>query len=163
MKRAAILALAALSVPAIPQAPDSKPVTFTELRTSLSRRAEALGRRLDVKIPDLGLPISGEPATRTALLEAFDRLDRALIPTRRATPRPFRVYESRLRIPAAQKAAAVRMVRTGLVAPVGPLVTGPGETLSLEQAGSAIGFFFAQAIHLHHRPTVEFSPGLQQP
>jgi hypothetical protein len=53
------------------------------------------------------------------------------------------------------------LVAWGFVAPVGPLVVGPGDTLTAAQAGDALGYFFSQVALLSHRADPKWTPRLQ--
>lgn len=161
--------VALLVMPAVAQnqaTPDpSGPVTRREVSVTLTEAGNALRRAM--KMPEVSRPASSEEgaATRADIIRAFDAEFESFVTKFVVTPVPQRrdpraIEENN---PAELHPVLKRLVRYGAVAPVGPLVVGPEDSLSLEQYGDALAMLMNALLRACHRPDVTWSPRLQAP
>ncbi len=83
-------------------------------------------------------------------------------PSFRTTPRPFRTVGSVVRSKNQDKDVQdelLQLSRWGLVGPVGPLAAG-GQTLTPEEFGDALGYFYAGVALYSYQPDPEWTPDL---
>lgn len=101
--------------------------------------------------------------TRAEMARAFKDTFDHFRPKFKVTPRPYQVVKKALadkNEPATQQDLEL-LIKWGFVAPVGPLVVGPGPNLSAKQAGDALGYFFSQLSVLTHRADPKWTPRLE--
>lgn len=148
-----------------PKLDEKSPVTLDEVRASFARLEAVLVKRHKVSIPATKLPAGSSPATRAQIVGEIVRLFDALRPKFRFTPRPPRTYDAVIdaRNDPALAKDLNRLIRFGMVAPVGPLATGPGPNLTPQQLGDALGFAFVQMGGMLHQPDPKWSPDISKP
>lgn len=132
-------------------------VTLNKL-TSATDSVLGLPRKSGAK-PDRADALITRAEMASALKETFDHFR----PKFKVAPRPYQVVSKALtdkNEPAAQKDLEL-LIKWGFVAPVGPLVVGPGPNLSPKQAGDALGYFFSQMSVLTHRADAKWTPRLE--
>lgn len=164
-----LLVFVAACVRAEPPAPKSEedlraPVTRAEVLLTLSQSEAALRRAL--KMPEIEERKGSDetPMTRAEIAKEFDRVLEAFRPKFRLTPvrkrwDPRAIDQNN---PPEQRATFRKLVRWQVVAPVGPLVTGPAQTLEPEQYGDALGFLFSTLSWLTHAPSPKWTPKIQR-
>ncbi len=158
------LAFLALILGTAPVWAAEPPVTKGEMLAALGRCETSLHKVLKMP-PPKARKGSSAPATRAEVLKEFNRVFAEVEPHFKVTPCPSLVDTAAIakRNPAKQRPTIAKLVRWGCVAPVGPLVVGPGETLTVEQYGDALGFFFTRVTGLTHMPSQRWTPYLQPP
>lgn len=140
----------------------SGPVTAREARESFLRASALLTKVHGVGLGLGSIPAADRPATRAEIVAEMTRLAKASEPTFRFTPALAKYTPARFKIDTAQRAALGRLVGRGLVAPVGPLATGPGPGLTPKELGDALGFFVSRLAQMSHLPSPKWTPMLQK-
>lgn len=109
--------------------------------------------------PDRG----DQPVTRDEVFQVMGEMFDHFKPNFRSVPRPGRLTRDAIdqRNPSSSRPLIEKLVLWGFVAPEGPLVVGPGNTLTPRQAGDALGWFFNQVILLSHRAIPKWTPRLE--
>lgn len=107
------------------------------------------------------IKLSGEKVSRTEFVTTMSKVFDHYKPSVRSTPRPFRLIPEYLDTnkDAAVKEKLRELIRWGFVAPAGPLVTG-GETLSAEEVGDALGYFYVQLKVVTYQPDPKWTASL---
>jgi len=138
------------------------PVTQAEMFASVGKCETALCRVLQMPVPKARTG-STKPATRLEMFKEFGRLFDEFKTKFKVTPRPVRIDPLAIeqRCPEEVITLATKLAKWGCVAPVGPLVVGPKDTLSIDEFGDALGFFFTRVAGLSHTPLIKWSPYLQ--
>jgi hypothetical protein len=116
----------------------------------------------------LGVPISqkstvrpaNQPIDRKAVVAEFIRLRAAASPAVRLKPRDAKYDPRRLRW---KSAGLEDLIRTGYLAPLGPIATKKTGTLTPAEFGDALGFFLARISEVTHQPLTRWTPYLQSP
>lgn len=109
---------------------------------------------------------SKQPVTRARVIEKLDALFESYRPYFQYTPRPFRTeprIAAKFNPDPALRAKIEKLARWGCIGPVGPLVTGPGDTLTTAQFGEALGYFMSQIGALTYFADPAWVPNLQPP
>lgn len=158
--RTKLLALALL--PAVCWAQGS-PVTRAEADAVLNKVDAAIRTVLKMKATAPKNSKDDAPITRAEVVARLDAMFEAYRPHVQYTPRPFRTDTAV--IARANKGAATRksmekLSRWGCIAPVGPLVVGPGNALTTAQFGDAVGFFMSQIAALTYFADPKWVPNL---
>lgn len=139
-----------------------KPVSARAAYNVMNRHEGALGKLVK------GVTANGQkgdtsPMSRSAFVLELKRVFDQAKPSFRWTPRHMRVVESVVRKynsdPKVQ-GALLKLARYGCIAPVGPIVVGPGDTLTAKQLGDALAYFMVRISHLAHQPDSKWSPDL---
>jgi hypothetical protein len=86
-----------------------------------------------------------------------------LSPKAKYTPLPVSYDPSVLKIAAAERTSLERLIRLGFVARVGPLATGPTDTITPHDLGDAVGFFMCRIAQITYLPDPKWSPMIQNP
>jgi hypothetical protein len=109
--------------------------------------------------PDRG----NEAVTREEIIKMMGDALNHYKPKFRSIPRPSRVAHDAIeqRITEAARPLAEKLVAWGFVAPEGPLVVGPGDHLTAQQVGDALGIYFSQLSLLTHRAIPKWTPRLE--
>ncbi len=157
---ACIIASTAMAQTDSPKLAD--PVTEAEAMGVILKVEDVMGKVLGVKAPPRSLrPWSKTKAmSRAAIIDEFDRLFALAKPQFKYTQDPQTFDKAQLKAPAPQLAKLEKLIAFGLVAPVGPLATGPGDTLKLREFGDAIGYLISSVASLTHTPSSRWSPYL---
>lgn len=137
-------------------------VTVKEFLTVCGQFEAAQYRVLKLEPPEKRDPGSDKPVTRSQVIREFSRIWGKVKPKVRITTKKYRFDQAVLerRNGAEDALILVQLVEKGLVAPVGPLATGPKETMAAPQLGDAIGYFFSQVSYLTHKPSAKWTPSL---
>lgn len=153
-----LVALAALSA----SLAAAQPVTEAEFYKACGLFEDAHRRTLGMPKFEGRPSGTDKPVSRAAVAAELARVFQRLRPKVRLTPRPYRVDRALIdrRNSGKAREELALLVRWGLVAPVGPLVAGPAETLTVAEAGDAIGYFFSQATWLTQTPSKRWTPSL---
>ncbi|HRF60440.1 MAG TPA: hypothetical protein PLH94_11090 [Fimbriimonadaceae bacterium] len=144
----------------------NEPVTQGEVRGTLLQTEKHFRAVLKMPPPKpsgkmLG---DGEPTTRRFTIERFAALVETLRPKFKIRPRPLRFDEKRLaKLPDALRTKLIALVRGGFIAPLGPLATAKGESVTLKEYGDALGYLISRLAEVTHMPSTKFSPYLQPP
>lgn len=155
------LAIAVVAVASMAWAED-KPVSAKAAYRVMARHEAALAKLVKPVTPVAANGGDG-PLSRTALILELERVFEQARPEFRWTPTYYRLVESAVTKsnPDPKVQAAVRkMARFGCIAPVGPLVVGPGDTLTPKQFGEALSLFTIRIAHLTHQPDPKWTPNL---
>jgi hypothetical protein len=143
---------------------DSRPVTRTEANQVFAQTRQALSRGLDFYFPTAAkVPLGSEPVTREMVVAEMTQEANIMLPKAKFTPFPLACDSSVLKIEAAQRANLERLIRMGFVGKVGPLATGPADTITPRDLGDAIGFFVCRIAQITHMPDPKWSPMIQDP
>ncbi len=138
------------------------PVTEAEGMGVILKVEDVMGKVLGVKPPARSLrPWNKTKAmTRAAMIDEFDKLFALAKPQFKYTQDPQTFDKSLLKAPAPQLVKLEKLIAAGVVAPLGPLATGPGDTMKLREFGDAIGYFITSIASLTHTPSSRWSPYL---
>lgn len=160
--RSVLVSVALVVLAATSWAKPAEPVTQAEAYGVFSRAAQMLSSVLNVKIDEPSKPAQPQqPVTRLQVIENFYRLFEASKSKFRFTPKPVSVDKKRLNVKDSIVNQHIqKMIAFGTVAPVGPLATGPKETLSVQEFSEALGFFLVRMAELTHMPEPKWSPPL---
>lgn len=163
------LAMLALTIGVGGASAQGTPVTKGELRLIVQRLDRVVRVVLDLPAANPRNPLpaaeAAKPATRFEVARELLRLADAARPKFRVSPRPAPIDEKLIdsRNPVEMRPVFVRLTRMGFVAPVGPLVAGPGPHLTTRELGDVLGYFLARMADVTHMPHPEWSPQLQGP
>lgn len=138
-------------------------VSAADWRAALVDTEPSMSRVAGVK-PFVFGPVGSGAVSRGEVLEDLERLMEHYRPVFRVTPRPLPVVAEAVEgsgLDAAGKERLEKLVRWGFVAPVGPLAWGEGRGLTGEEAGDALGFFYARVALLTTQPDPKWTPALQ--
>ena len=104
-----------------------------------------------------------DPVTRTEIITALKGTFDHFRPKFRVAPRPGFVDMKAIkeRNPLTTQSNLEILVKWGMIGPVGPLVVGPGENLSPQQVGDALGYFFSQLTILTHKALPKWTPKIE--
>lgn len=139
------------------------PVTDNDLRQTMYKADKALSTVLKLNPPSPVEKGTSQPATRAQIIAEFDRIFEKARPKFRMTPRPYRVEKEAITKHNSGKTAETleKLIRWGVVGPVGPLVVGPTDTLTPQQYGDALGLLFVQLASLTHTPSLAGNPAIK--
>lgn len=142
----------------------NKPVTRAEFFVVVDKMRAATDKILGLPARSGTKPERPDSVlTRSEVILAFSDLFKFYRPQFLSTPRPLKVDKKAItqrNLPAVQPQLEL-LVKWGFVAQVGPLVVGPGDTLTAEQAGDALGFFWNQLTMLTTKVDPRWSPRLE--
>lgn len=153
------------AVPAAPPPPKvQKPVTRGEFFAVVGKLRSNTDRLIGLPVRSGAKPQRpSDPITRSEVILLFAELLDAYKPSFQSVPRPSRIDKAAIqqRNEPGVQAKLETLVKWGFVAPVGQLVVGPGKTLTADQAGDAIGFFWNQVTFLVTKVDPKWSPRLE--
>ena len=141
-------------------------VTVGEANAVLDKVDAAVRKVLKMAPAEPATDKSKQPVTRAQVIAKLDALFESYRPSFQYTPRPFRTapeVAAKFNPDPAVRAKIEKLARWGCIGPVGPLVTGPGETLSTAQFGEAVGYFISQVAALTYFADPKWVPTLQPP
>ncbi len=95
--------------------------------------------------------------TRDEVIEQFASLEKAYRPYFTRKARPIKFEESRV-VAVKNRPVVIDLVKKGILAPYGPLVTDKQEVVSIGVLGDALGMALSRLTDFLHRPSREFSP-----
>jgi hypothetical protein len=138
-------------------------VTVGEANVVLDRVDAAIRKTLALPAARATTDRSDKAVTRAQILARLDAMFESYRPKFHYTPRPSRADAS-----AASKsnkdpktlATIAKLSRFGCVGPVGRLVVGPADTLSVADFGEAVGYFMAQIAALTYTADPKWVPAL---
>ncbi|MCW5936325.1 MAG: hypothetical protein KIT11_03340 [Fimbriimonadaceae bacterium] len=141
------------------------PVTRGEAHVVLSRFDRAASKVLGLEAPPMvKVAEPDKPITRGEIIkllrEKLDRFRPKFVVTPRPSPIDRKALESRNKPNVRQDLEP--LLRSGFVAPVGPVVVGPAETLTVDEFADLVGFFFSRLADLTHKPSAQFSPEIMK-
>jgi len=141
-----------------------QPVSQGEARAVFVRAEESLREALSMPKgkPAVTIPDSTKPVNRAQVVAEFARLYDVLRPKIKLTPRPTMFDAKVVRLSdAKQKAHLLALIKWGAVAKLGPLSTGPGDTLTVPEFGDALGFFMSRMAYMTHLPSADWTGALK--
>ena len=156
------LAVCVASILVAQTTPSTKPVTTKAAYSVMSRHEAALSSVVKGVTPT-NQKGDATPMSRSTFILELERVFDEAKPSFRWTPRHMRVIEpviAKYNADPKIQAALKKLSRYGCIAPVGPIVVGPGDTLTPRQFGDALGFFNVRISHLVHQPDPKWSPDL---
>jgi hypothetical protein len=138
------------------------PVTEAEARATFARAEMVLQKALHLTRtpPALDIPSASAPVHREQVIAEMAKVYDYVRPKITMTPAPVKYDPAVLKVSHSASDTLNRFVRLGAVARVGPLATGPSDTLTVPQFGDAIGFFLARIAELTHLPSNKWTPEL---
>ncbi len=116
----------------------------------------------------LGLKVSEFPSqegavTRAEVIASMDMLFDKYQVKFRITPRPHDIYPEvidEFNSDAKTRERLRKLSRWGVISPVSQLVAGKGTSISEEDVGDAMGYFYAQVFVYAHQPDPKWTPSL---
>jgi len=100
--------------------------------------------------------------TRSEVIEQFAAWEKAYRPYFTRKARPVKCEDSRI-VAVKNRPVAIDLIKKGILAPYGPLVTDKLETVSIGVFGDAVGMAISRIADFVHRPSREFSPQTMKP
>ncbi len=100
--------------------------------------------------------------TRDEVIEQIASLEKAYRPYFTRKARPLKFEESRV-VAVKNRPVVIELVKKGVLAPYGPLVTDKVELVSIGVLGDAVGMALSRLVDFVHRPSREFSPQTMKP
>ena len=140
------------------------PVTVAEANAVFAKIEDAVRDVLKMKKAEKWPIGQNRPITRAEVVEKMDRVFQSVKPKFQFTPRPFRTelgVIKRFNLDSETQGQMERLVRWGFLAPVGPLVVGPGDSLSIGVFGDAVGYFLSQLAAMTYFADPDWVPQLQ--
>jgi hypothetical protein len=137
------------------------PVTRTEAAAVFAKAQKIIKSVLKLKSEMAVFPAGPGLASRSQILQHFDRIRRAVEPQFRFTPpreKPAAAFIS-FKDPASKRLAEQLEVM-GFLDRYGALATAKTDGLEPRQFGDALGFFVSRIAELTHTPSSKFSPYL---
>lgn len=138
-------------------------VTKGEFMVAFDKLRASCDKVLGIPARSGGKPANyDDPITRDEVTQAFADLFEHFKPSFRVTPRPLKPDEKALssRNSAPTAATLRKLIKWGFVAPVGPLVVGPGKYLNSDQIGDALGYFYLQVAVLTKKALPKWTPAI---
>lgn len=165
LKRIALLSgIALLSTVAWAQRP--APVTVGEADAVLQRVDAVIREVLEMKPAEKKKFGPDRAITRAEVVAKLDALFESYKPHFQYTPRPARMsldVIKRFNTDLKTQKHMEKLARWGFLAPVGPVVTGSADTLSIPAFADAVGFFMSQTAALTYFADPKWVPNLQPP
>lgn len=141
---------------------EAKPVSAKAAYAVMVRHETALAK-LVTTVKPVTPPNTAGALSRSAFILEMERVFDLAKPEFRWTPTYFRLVEASItqhNTDPKVQAALRKLARYGCVAPVGPVVVGPGDTLTAQQFGDALSLFTLRIAHLAHQPDPKWTPSL---
>lgn len=161
-KSVAALALVLVSAGSFAQSAD---LSRQDAEIALQRLRSAVRQVLNVPAKP-AKPLTGSTAvTRAEVIDQLYDLYQMSRPAFRQNFAPQAVNQSAIDkgLPVAARVKARELVRLGLVAPIGPVITNSRPGLTPEQFGDALGLFVARLSEFTHTASARWSPHLMRP
>lgn len=140
------------------------PVTVAEANAVFAKIEGAVRDVLKMEKAEKGPVGEDRPITRAEVVQRMDKIFQSVKPKFQFTPRPFRTEEAvikRFNDDPKTQALMKNLVRWGFVAPVGPLVVGPDDSLMIPAFGDAVGYFLSQLAAMTYFADPNWVPALQ--
>ncbi len=144
----------------------SGPVTVAEANAAFDRIDASIRGVLKLPAGKPSTDKASRPITRNEVLAKLDALFESYRPRFVLTPRPFRTEpEVAAQFNKDPKALASiqKLSRFGCIGPVGPLVTGNGQNMTVEHFGETLGLFMSQIAALTYTAEPKWTPALMPP
>ncbi|MCH8979859.1 MAG: hypothetical protein IH945_11550 [Armatimonadetes bacterium] len=141
-----------------------EPVTVAEANAVFAKIDDAVRDVLKMKKAEKGPAGENRPITRAEVVARMEQIFRSVRPKFQFTPRPFRTelgVIKRFNADPKTQEEMEKLVRWGFLAPVGPLVVGPGDSLSIPVFGDAVGYFLSQLAAMTYFADPDWVPQLQ--
>lgn len=138
------------------------PVTRSEAVAVFTKARKAIvAARIAQITTKPSLAPGNQPVTRDEVISEMSKIFAACKTAVKFVPNKSKFDPTVFKVgsPAA-KSSLTNLVGWGLVAPVGPVATGPQPGLSVPQFGDAVGFFLARISDVTHMPIPRWSPYL---
>jgi hypothetical protein len=161
-KSVAALSLILVSAVSFSQSAD---LSRQDAGIALQKLRAAVGRVLNVPAKP-ARPLSGSSAvTRAEIIDQLYDLYQMSRPAFRQTFAPLAVNDSAIDkgLPVGARTKARELVRLGLLAPIGPVITNSRPGLTPEQFGDALALFVARLSEFTHTASARWSPHLMRP
>ena len=142
------------------------PVTVAEADAVFQKIDASIRSVLKIKPVDKKRFGPDRPITRAEVVARLDALFDTYRPKFQYTPRPFRYAPDvikRFNTDVVTQNRMERLVRWGFLAPVGPVVTSPTDTLTIPEFADAVGYFMSQTAALTYFADPRWVPNLQPP
>lgn len=137
------------------------PVTRSEAVAVFTRARKAIvAARIAQIATKPSLALGNQPVTRDEVISEMSKIFAACKKAVKFVPNKAKFDPSVFKVGASAKAPLTTLVGWGLVAPVGPVATGPQPGLTIPQFGDAVGFFLARISDVTHMPIPRWSPYL---
>ena len=156
------LVLAALQVASAQGAP----VTVGEANAVLDKIDASIRTVLKMPAAKPSTDKATRAVKRSEVIARLDAMFESYRPHYQFTPRPFRTepeVAAKFNPDAKTRASIQKLARWGCIGPVGPLVTGPGDTMTTQVLGEALGMFIAQIGGLTYFADPKWVPRIQPP
>jgi len=140
-------------------------VTQGDLAEATFKLQSAMAHVLKLPEPKAkqSFPSPEQPASREMVVKEIWRLYTYAEPKFTLEPRPEPYEAQYIRLSDAESVHdAKTLLAGGFLAEVGPVVSGPGKTLTCGALGDALGFFLLRVAECTHLPSIEWSPYLQK-
>ncbi len=141
-------------------ASDTRPVTGEEANEVFNDARGVLSRHFKMSFPPSTIPKSPNPMTREQAVAEMSAIVASLQPQVQFTLAPAKYSAKVFKIDAGQETHLETLVKQGYVGRVAPLATGPSDTMSLREFGSALGYFLARVAEMTHKTSEKWSPNL---
>ncbi len=142
------------------------PVTVAEANAAFDRVDAAIRNVLRMPARKASTDKAPRQITRAEVLAKLDAMFESYRPHFKYTPRPFRNepgVAARFNKDARALASIQKLSRFGCIGPVGPLVTGAGDSISIEHFGETLGLFMSQIAALTYTADPKWTPALMPP
>lgn len=143
---------------------DAQVVTRAQAIRVFQRADSALRAAAKLTKPVWKCTLANDKAqlTRAEVIEQFASWEQAYRPYFTRKARPVKFEDSRI-VAIKNRPVAMDLIKKGMLAPYGPLVTDKVETVSIGVFGDAVGMAVSRLTDFVHRPSREFSPQTMKP
>ncbi|HXH61017.1 MAG TPA: hypothetical protein VNI20_06625 [Fimbriimonadaceae bacterium] len=139
------------------------PVTKAEAEAAIGKVDSAIRKVIGLPAAEAKKVTDSTPISRAEFVKRLDSMFESYRPKFQYTPRPFHtdpaVVAKFNQDPGVQKRID-KLARWGCLAPVGPVVVGPGDTLTTSEFGDALGYFMSQIASLTYFADPKWVPNL---